>query len=110
MQEALVEAKLSFMERDDYRKMFNALQEGIVVIEDQTTITFMNDLSNKVFSKLANMTNFFKRKSSSGEQMLVDPIDLKLFFLIPDVDTSKKRSKRKNSGNNSQSSEVSKSE
>ena len=46
--------------------MFNALQEGIIVIEENSTISFMNELSNKVFSELSNMSNFFKRKAHSG--------------------------------------------
>jgi len=64
--ETLAEAKISFQQRNDYRKMFNALQEGIIVIEGNSTISFMNELSNKVFSELSNMSNFFKRKAHSG--------------------------------------------
>lgn len=58
--ETLTEAKLSYQQRDSYRRMFNALQEGIVVIDDNSTISFMNDLSNKVISELSNVKNFFR--------------------------------------------------
>jgi sensor histidine kinase regulating citrate/malate metabolism len=45
--------------------MFNALQEGIIVVEDNSNITFMNELSNRVFSEIANVRDFFKSKTHS---------------------------------------------
>lgn len=45
--------------------MFNALQEGIIVIEDNKIITFMNELSNRVFSELASVKDFFKGTTES---------------------------------------------
>jgi hypothetical protein len=41
--------------------MFDGLQEGIIVIEEDH-IGFMNDLSNKLLSELADLKNFFKNK------------------------------------------------
>jgi sensor histidine kinase regulating citrate/malate metabolism len=45
--------------------MFDSLQEGIIVI-DQEKIEFMNTLSNKVLSFLANLKNFKTNKPHSG--------------------------------------------
>ena len=45
---------MSFLQRDQYRKMFNGLQEGIIVIDDGV-IDFCNELANKVLSKLAGV-------------------------------------------------------
>ena len=42
----------------------------------------MNELSNKVFSELASMRNFFKQRAHSGEKIKFDTIDVKLFFLF----------------------------
>ena len=43
--ETLKEAKLCYVERDSYRQLFNALQEGVLVIQD-SKIIFMNELAN----------------------------------------------------------------
>jgi hypothetical protein len=61
-----MEAKLSYQQRDGYRRMFDGLQEGIIVIED-SNLGFMNDLSNKLLSELSEMKNFFKNKLEGGE-------------------------------------------
>jgi hypothetical protein len=45
--------------------MFDGLQEGIIVIEDDR-LGFMNDLSNKLLSELADLRNFFKNKLPDG--------------------------------------------
>ena len=55
--------------------MFNALQEGVIVVDDNKTITFMNELSNKVLSELSTVKNFFKGKTYSGNKIAVEPID-----------------------------------
>ncbi len=45
-------------------------------------INFMNELSNKVLSELANLGSFFKNKDKQGENGKEDPIHMKLFFLF----------------------------
>lgn len=45
--------------------MFNALQEGIIVVQDNK-LNFMNDLSNKVLSELSDLDNFFKNRDKLG--------------------------------------------
>ena len=41
VRETMKEARLSYIERDSYRQLFDALQEGIIVVQDDQ-ITFMN--------------------------------------------------------------------
>ena len=53
------EIRESYYQRDGFRRMFDALQEGILVFQEGK-IVFMNDLSNKVLSYLADVDNFFK--------------------------------------------------
>lgn len=50
--ENLNEAKLAFSQKDMFRRMFNGLQEGIILLSD-SKINFMNELSNRVFSELS---------------------------------------------------------
>jgi hypothetical protein len=60
------EIKMSYYERDGFRKMFDALQEGVIVIQSNE-ILFMNELSNKVCSHIAGVKNFFKHKRAATE-------------------------------------------
>jgi len=41
--------------------MFDGLQEGVIVMQGGG-ITFMNELSNRVLSEIAQLGNFFKNK------------------------------------------------
>jgi sensor histidine kinase regulating citrate/malate metabolism len=78
--------------------MFNALQEGIIVVDDNKTISFMNELSNKVLSELSTVKNFFKGKTHSGKKIPFLPIDQKLFYLFQsnaNVKIEKSSKKRK---------------
>jgi hypothetical protein len=61
--------------------MFDGLQEGIIVIEDNN-LGFMNDLSNKLLSELADLRNFLKNKNLEGEISELDPLDRKMFFIF----------------------------
>jgi hypothetical protein len=63
--ETIMEAKLSYQQRDGYRRMFDGLQEGVIVVES-VNIRFMNDLSNKLLTELSGMKNFFKKKVHEG--------------------------------------------
>jgi hypothetical protein len=77
--------------------MFDGLQEGIIVI-DNNKLSFMNDLSNKLLSELADMKNFFKNKNHEEALNHEDPMDRKLFFLFEhdkSEGTSKEAKKRK---------------
>lgn len=58
-QEIQEEVKIGYYERDGFRRMFDALQEGVIVFQSDEII-FMNELSNKVFSHLTSVRNFFK--------------------------------------------------
>jgi hypothetical protein len=60
------EIRMSYYERDGFRRMFDALQEGVIVFQSDE-IVFMNDLSNKVMSHLAGVKNFFRHKRGESE-------------------------------------------
>jgi hypothetical protein len=42
----------------------------------------MNELSNKILSELADLKNFFKNRTHSGDTGTQDPLDIKLFYLF----------------------------
>lgn len=46
------EVRLSFGVKDQFKRMFDSLQEGIIVLNDGE-IEFMNDLSNKFMNFLS---------------------------------------------------------
>jgi len=48
------EAALAFIEKRNYKQMFDAIQEGIVVLQGDH-ITLMNELSNKLMSANSKM-------------------------------------------------------
>lgn len=84
--------------------MFDGLQEGIIVVDNMNTIGFMNELSNKVLSELANLKNFFRNKEHSGEISKKSQLDLNLFFLFENDKSDGKNvkiSKRKKIGSQS---------
>lgn len=93
--EILAEAKLSYMDRDNFKKMFDALQEGIIVLHGNA-ITMMNDLSNRVLSEVTGYANFFESKEK-------DFIDKKMFFLFQNAGsgTKIKKEKKKKKGTSS---------
>ena len=85
MDEQVNEAKLSYQMRDQFRRMFNGLQEGIIVIDDKGKMNFINELANKVLSELAGLKNFFKNKSYEGTLAKKNQLDMKLFYLFENV-------------------------
>ena len=93
--------------------MFDSLQEGIIVV-DKNNIEFMNSLSNKILSFLANLKNFKTNKPLQGQdQSSIHPLDLKLFHLFENADDSSKgngmsKSSKNKKKKNATSSEYSK--
>ena len=63
--ESLKEAKLSYTQKDEFKRMFDALQEGIIVLSDNK-LDFMNDLSNKILTALSGLKSFKKNKYKIG--------------------------------------------
>ena len=49
------EILFSFTQKNQFKKMFDSLQEGIVVLNDNGTMYFMNDFSNKFMSFLSGL-------------------------------------------------------
>ena len=83
--------------------MFDGLQEGIIVVDEMSTIGFMNELANKVLSELAGLKNFFRNKELSGEFATKSQLDLNLFYLFENdkSEGNTKISKRKKIGSQS---------
>ena len=71
--------------------MFDGLQQGIIVIQ-QNKIDFMNELSNKVISKLTDQTNFLK---TSRKGKIENPLDIKLFTIFKVDEHCDGKSKKK---------------
>lgn len=65
MDEMLNQAKLNYAERDSYKQLFDALQEGIIVIQEDQ-ITFMNALSNTLLTSITGMNNFWMKEHADG--------------------------------------------
>lgn len=74
--------------------MFDGLQEGIIVIQDEK-INFMNELSNKVVSKVTGVRNYFKNSLDGGTVEKIDPLDVKLFYVFENNEEKNKIAKRK---------------
>ena len=65
--------------------MFDSLQDGVMVICKEQ-MHFMNDLSNKILSKLTKVDNFLDTSKQSFEDPSIqDPMDAKI-FLVFDTD------------------------
>ena len=77
------EAKLSYIERDSYKQLFDALLEGILVVQDNQ-ITFMNMLANQIISDVTTMSNFLMKEYRPGTEKKdhFDRMSVTLFYLI----------------------------
>jgi len=80
-EEHLNEAKLVYFEKAQFKRMFDGLQEGVVVMQGGA-ISFMNELSNRVLTEIAGLGNFYKNKELTGDRAVISPIDRKLFYLF----------------------------
>ena len=77
---------------NEYVMMFDSLQEGIIVVDRAQEISFMNEISNKIFSKITGMVDFFKNQQSDEDfdsdlkvpqdKEYKNPIDLKIFHIF----------------------------
>jgi len=100
-EENLNEAKLFLNQKDMFRRMFNGLQEGIILLND-SKINFMNELSNRVFSELSGLKNFAKNKDKNNViGTKNNTLDMKLFYLFKALDSQsdKKKSRNKSKDN-----------
>lgn len=78
------EARLSYIERDSYRQLFEALQEGIIVVQDDQ-ITFMNQLANRVLTSMTPFKNFLYGEVDeqlNQDNEFLDRMNKKLFFVV----------------------------
>ena len=92
-EEIIAEARESYMDRDNFKRMFDALQEGIIVLQGNS-INMMNDLSNRVLSEMTNMHDFFMKREKTGEKSLENLLDKKLFFLFVGAGSGTKKDKK----------------
>jgi hypothetical protein len=105
--ESIQEAKESYQERDTYKKMFDGLQEGVIVFKN-CEVTFMNELSNKVLSHLADLKNYFKKINNDNSKVNTNLMDLKLFYLFQNNAQKKNVPGKSNKKKNHTSSDPSK--
>ena len=66
LEESVNEAKLFYAERDSYRQLFDALQEGIIVVQNNK-VTFMNQLSNIILSSITGMEDYLQEMFVIGD-------------------------------------------
>jgi len=79
--EHLNEAKLVYLEKAQFKRMFDGLQEGVVVVQGGA-ISFMNELSNRILTEICGLGNFLKNKELTGDKAILNPIDRKMFYLF----------------------------
>ena len=93
----MAEVRLSYGVKDQFKRMFDSLQEGIVVVNDGQ-IEFMNDLSNKFMTFLSGMYDYKNNLNEDMEQSHLNPLNRKIFYLF-DPDSQKndggKKTKKK---------------
>ena len=86
IQEQMNEAKLSYIERDSYRQLFDALQEGIIVVQDDQ-IMFMNALANRILTSMTRFKNFLLGEVGVNMEVeLVNRLNMKLFYIVQSMD------------------------
>ena len=74
IQEAFMqEVRLSYGVKDQFKRMFDSLQEGIVVLNDGD-IEFMNDLSNKFMTFLCGSKDKLVVGSWNSETSNINPL------------------------------------
>jgi sensor histidine kinase regulating citrate/malate metabolism len=82
IQEAfMMEVRLSYSVKDQFKRMFDSLQEGIVVLNDGE-IEYMNDLSNKFMAILSGMYDFQNHLNEDQEKSKINPLDRKIFYVF----------------------------
>ena len=98
IQEAfMAEVRLSYGVKDQFKRMFDSLQEGIVVVNDGK-IEFMNDLSNKFMTFLSGMYDYKDNLNEDMEQGHLNPLNRKIFYLFDPENQKNETKKAKNKG------------
>ena len=105
IQETMREARLCYVERDSYRQLFEALQEGIIVVQDDQ-ITFMNQLANRILTSLTPYKNFLLAQLEDDfvEDEMINRLERKMFYVVQNLD-NKKQQKSSSSNHNTSASE-----
>ena len=95
--EAFEEQKWAFKKENQYKKMFDSLQEGIIVMQNQK-IHFMNDLSTKILKHVSGALNFYGKQNKAGNTNIDNHMDTKLFYeYVNSRQGEEKKSKKKKS-------------
>ena len=81
LEEVMIEQELSMRKDNHYKKMFNSLQEGIIVISKEKLV-LMNELSQKLINNVSGLKNFFKNINHEGEENSESQMDMKIFYCI----------------------------
>ena len=73
--------KTGFVQGRSFKKMFDSLQDGIVVLNNGK-LKFMNDLSNRILSEICGLKSFFLNTNAEGKTQEADQLDKKVFFIF----------------------------
>ena len=68
-------------QRHQFKSMFDSLQEGIVVLQDNR-ITFANELCSKILSAVSGMKSFVNNKQKVNEAPKIKNVDQKIFYVF----------------------------
>ena len=79
--EFMTEVKMSYGVKDQFKRMVDSLQKGIIVL-NEGKIEFMNDLSNKFMTFLSGMYDFQTNQNEECELGDKDPLNRKIFYLF----------------------------
>ena len=85
--------RLNFGVKDQFKIMFDSLQEGIVVLNDGK-IEFMNDLSNKFMTFLSGMSDYQTNMTEERDTSNINPLNIKIFYLFQADSNGKNKSKK----------------
>ena len=81
LNETIDEAKISYAQRNQFKWMFDSLQEGVIVIAEKE-ITFINDLANKLLSEVSHLKNFLTNTQLDDSKDLTHPLDKQIFYVF----------------------------
>ena len=92
--EYLNEQKYAFNRENQFKKMFDSLQEGIIVMQKRK-VYYMNDLSIKLLNHVSGLKDFYMNINNSDEVNYVNQMDVKIFYNFEPKNENKNLNKTK---------------
>ena len=75
------EVKLNASNVNQFKKIYDSLQEGIMVLSDGK-LEFFNELSTNILNEVTDMKDIVNGLDKNGRKVNYDPMDLKIFYLF----------------------------